>query len=122
MADYSGFDNTLAIVAHYGASSNTSNNAGVYCYNYAPNGFESSKNKWYLPALGEVWHYLYPNIGTIKSTWSKMGTSFTNHFIVSSTEASTQEAWNVGVHQGSRGWYYKHYVTDYSITCFFSIK
>ena len=61
--DLSGKENTAAIVAYYG--SGVSNVAGVYCYNYAPQGMEETKGSWYLPAAGEIYYYGYLNYDKI---------------------------------------------------------
>ncbi len=87
--DYNGVENTIAIVNHYGNDNN--NLAAVFCYNYAPVGLESSKGKWYLPALGEVYEYLYLNYEVIVK---KYGTNVSSLFW-SSTEFGDRSAWRV---------------------------
>ena len=49
--EYDGRIATLALVNAYGE--NAEGVAGVYCYNYAPIGFEHSKNSWYLASGAE---------------------------------------------------------------------
>ena len=96
--DYNGKANTLAIVDHYGTEVDTSSNAGVYCYNYAPAGMESTKNQWYLPAAGEIYEYFYgggTNYSKINATWTKLGVSLSSTYFWSSSEYSDRYAWSV---------------------------
>ena len=112
--DYNGKTNTLAIVAHYGTEVDTSSNAGVYCYNYAPAGMESTKNQWYLPAAGEIYEYFYgggTNYSKINATWTKLGVSLSSKYFWSSSEYTASSAWLVISSNGyvgntSKGSYY----------------
>ena len=73
--DFNGYYNTNSIISHYGTSVSASNNAAVYCYNYAPFGFENTMNQWYLPSGGELIAFLYDNFDKIKKSWDIIGTS-----------------------------------------------
>ena len=119
-SDYSGFSNTAAIVAHYGGNANVSSNAGIYCYTYAPLGLENTRTKWYLPALGEVWDYIYSNANTIKNISAMTGSAIANSYVVSSTARSISTIWNVGINGGTVGDYYKD--TSYTVICLLAIK
>ena len=70
--------------------------AGIYCYNYTPIAFESSKGSWYLPAIGEVIDYIYSNIMTIENSWAKLNKHLPHGYIWSSTEVDYKHAWSVG--------------------------
>ena len=92
--DYNGQGNTSIIVEHYG--SNASNNAGVYCYNYSPNSFDNSKNKWYLPAAGELYNYVWKNLSIVLPTYvNKIGWDSLIITLWTSTENNKQTAWIV---------------------------
>jgi len=119
-SDYSGFSNTAAIVCHYGGNTNVSSNAGVYCYTYAPWGWENTRTKSYLPSLGEVWDYIYSNANTIKNICAMTGSVIVNNYIVSSTENGAESVWNIGIHVGSGGFYYKD--SPHTVICLLAIK
>ena len=92
-ADMDGKKNTKIIVDYYGADADSSTNAAVYCYNYAPIGMEDSKGQWYLPAVGELYFRIYNNWSAIYSSVTKLGASFTPDMHWSSSEYNTKNAW-----------------------------
>ncbi len=100
-ADMNGQHNTQIIVNHYGENATTNQHAAVYCYNYAPSGLENSQKRWYLPALGELYKYVYPLSSRLSSLWSKFGVSLNNTlYFWSSSEASNYNAWFINYVQG----------------------
>ena len=120
--DYNGKANTLAIVDHYGTEVATSSNAGVYCYNYAPAGMESTKNQWYLPAAGEIYEYFYgggTNYSKINATWTKLGISLSSKYFWSSSEYNLNLAWYVSSSSGSVSDDYKS--DYYSVSCLLAL-
>ena len=67
--DYNGKANTLAIVsAHSGETA--SENAAIYCNSYSTAG--TSAGDWYLPALGELYDYVYRNYTTLNTQVEKL--------------------------------------------------
>ena len=93
LTDYNGFENTQFIVEVYGE--NATNVAAVYCYNYAPTGLEYSKGQWYLPALGELYAFLYYNISAINNGIAALGTATKlNGNYWSSSETNYYTAWH----------------------------
>ncbi len=120
--DYNGQSNTLSIVNTYGVNADTSKNAAVFCYNYSPIGLETTKSMWYLPAVGELYYYIYQNYERISSTlinkfgWGNLSVPFWT-----SNEQSTHYAWQVNVSTGELMSKYKY---EYSTiaTCFLTIN
>ena len=118
--DYNGKANTLAILEAY-PSDTTSNNAAVFCYNYAPVGLESSKNQWYLPAMGELYDYIYSQYSTVKAGWDKVGTTISDSYFWSSSEYSSNNAWLVSSSSGNVGADSKD-SNFYSVSCLLAIN
>ena len=116
--DYNGKANTLAILEAY-PSDTTSNNAAVFCYNYAPVGLESSKNQWYLPAMGELYDYIYSQYSTVKAGWDKVGTTISDSYFWSSSEYSISGAWLVNSSNGNVPSYYKS--GYHSVSCLLAL-
>ena len=119
ISDYNGKSNTLAISDTYSMDT-VSNNAGIYCYNYAPLGLESSKNQWYLPALGELHDYIYTNYISIKATWDKVGTAIPYNNFWSSSEYSSSRVWFINFDSGSLDHTAKG-VGNHLISCLYAI-
>ena len=95
-ADYNGKDNTAKIVAHFGEDVDTTLHAGVFCYNYAPTGMESTKGQWYLPAAGELYDYVYGNYNTLLNTYkTHLGYGDFSYAFWSSSEKNMLYAWYV---------------------------
>ena len=116
--DYNGKANTLAILEAY-PSDTTSNNAAVFCYNYAPVGLESSKNQWYLPAMGELYDYIYSQYSTVKAGWDKVGTTISDSYFWSSSEYNSLSAWYVSSSSGSVDYPYK--LSNKSVSCLLAL-
>ena len=115
--DYNGKANTLAILEAY-PSDTTSNNAAVYCNSYTTEG--TSAGDWYLPAMGELYNYIYLNYAKIKAGWDKVGTTISDGWFWSSSEYSYTSAWYVGSSNGGVDYYGK---TSYnSVSCFLAIN
>ena len=119
--DFSGKSNTATIVAYYGANADTSTNAGVYCYNYAPSSLSSSKNSWYLPAVGELYNYYTQNYSKINPTLNLLNANTAYKYFWSSSEYVDYAAWATIVQGEHTAWTHKH---DYKhcVTCFLSIN
>ena len=114
---YNGKENTTKIVTQYGASA--TEYAGVYCYNYAPNGMSSSKGSWYLPDVGELNDYLYANYAKVKKGWNQTNTKVPHSDFWSSAQRYGGDAWHVNVVSGNVSYVSKSY--DYSVGCFLKI-
>ena len=120
--NYTGKANTEIIVNTYGTNADINTNASVFCYNYAPSGMESTKNKWYLPATGELFDYVYKNHSTISSTLiNKLGWGSFSETYWTSNEYDTHYAWQINISTGSTFTKYKY---EYSnpTTCFLTIN
>ena len=104
--DMNGSDNTKNII-EFMPTDNETNNSAWFCYNMSVEGFESSVNKWYLPAAGEIYNYYYKNYDKISDTISKLklGYSFSADFR-SSTERSGYSAWYVHSSKGTMSTHY----------------
>ena len=99
--DYNGKANTLAILETF-PSDTTSNNAAVYCNSYTTEG--TSAGDWYLPAMGELYNYIYLNYAKIKAGWDKVGTTISNSYFWSSSEYGDYNAWYVRSSSGNVVW------------------
>ena len=97
--DYNGVNNTQIIVETYGE--NAIGVAAVYCYNYAPEGLESTRGNWYLPATGEVYDIIYINREVINKGLTIIGLNpLANNKHLSSSEYINSNAWNVNLYNG----------------------
>ncbi len=123
-ADYNGKENTALIVAFQTTEGlTTSNSAAIYCNEYAPTRMESTRGKWYLPAAGEVYDYIYGNYNTLNPVVTAIGwTYFDGDFFWSSSEYSSSNAWNVISSSGSMGNGKGYKYNTYSVSCFFEIN
>ena len=114
-----GPEQTRVIVEAYGE--NATGVAAVYCYNYAPEGYEHTKGQWYLPATGELYDVVFNNKVNINKGFSALGMNSLNtgnHW--SSSELSNGSAWVVysgNGNVGSNG--YKNY--SYTVSCLLKI-
>ncbi len=117
--DFYGKLNTSVIIAEH--SSNTIyNNAAVYCNSYTTQG--TSAGDWYLPAVGEIYNYVYGNSSILLKTWINIlawDSSF-GYWFWSSTEGATDAAWGVG--SGEDYVYYTNKNIAGSIICFLAIN
>ena len=116
--DFNGIENTSLLVTTQiseGLTSTTS--ATLYCNEYAPTGLESSIGQWYLPAIGELYAYVYSNYNTIKPTLKTMNWLFDNEYCFwSSSEFNHSGAWCVYPHNGILGGDLKS--DSDNVTCF----
>ncbi len=118
-ADYAGKANTLAIVATY-TSDTVSNNAAIYCNEYAPTGMESSKGQWYLPAAGELYKYVSGNYNTLLNIYkTHLGYSDFSYWFWSSSEYGSDNAWRVNSYSVSV--YSLNKGSNYSVSCFLAL-
>ena len=104
--------NTFAITTHYGFSA--TNVAGVYCFNYTPNGAESTKYSWYLPAPGEIYNYFHKNHTIIQQSWDKIGTTIPHTHFWTSLEVDYYAAWAIP----AEGYEALNKSNNYSVVCF----
>ncbi len=120
--DFNGIENTSLLVTTQiseGLTSTTS--ATLYCNEYAPTGLESSIGQWYLPAIGELYAYVYSNYNTIKPTLKTMNWLFDNEYCFwSSSEFNHSGAWCVYPHNGILGGDLKS--DSDNVTCFLTIN
>ena len=116
--DYNGKANTLAILEAY-SSDTTSDNAAVYCNSYSTIG--TSNGEWYLPAMGELYTYVYNNYEKVKAGWDKIGTTISDTYFASSSEYDSTYFWSVNSNNGTMGCDYKNEVYGFSIACFLEI-
>ena len=91
--DYAGIINSEKIVATY-TTETSNNNAAIYCHEFSPTGFESSKGQWYLPAAGQILDYVYDNYASLKNTYiNLLGWSNYLELFWTSTEYNDGLAW-----------------------------
>ncbi len=96
--DFNGKDNTAKIVAHFGEDVDPTLHAGVFCYTYTTEGTNSGD--WYLPAVGELYNYVYSNYSDkLQSTASKLGWDI-EAYLWASTEVSSSNVWIVSSSEG----------------------
>ena len=115
-----GKEQTKIIVEAYGE--NAVGVAAVYCYNYFPNGFEQSKNQWYLPALDEIFNIVVSNKKDINNGLSILGISALNNGIHWS---SSERPWSYvcNVNSSNRYLYgYAEKLHAHYVTCLYSIE
>ena len=105
--DMEGKENTRIIVEHYGADTDVSTNAAVYCYNYAPEALSETKGQWYLPAAGEAYLSYYANNTMINKGLKTLGLTNLGDRHWSSSEYTNNYAWYGGANNGSVDWNYK---------------
>ena len=116
--DYNGKANTLAIVSAYSGES-ASENAAIYCNSYSTAG--TSAGDWYLPAMGEVYDYIYTNYAKVKAGWDKVGTTIPSIFFWSSSEYNINYAWYVSSSSGNLGYDIKS-LNLASVSCLLAIN
>ena len=118
MTDMNGRSNTIKIVAQY-TSDTTSNNAAKYCNEYT-GGISGTAGRWYLPAAGEVYAYIFGYYNILKNTVSTLGWSnFTSTYFWSSSEADSDGVWSVGSYNGFLN--YSGKGTSYSVSCLLAL-
>ena len=115
--DYNGKANTLAILETF-PSDTTSNNAAVYCNSYSTEG--TNAGNWYLPALGEVYDYIYTNYTKVKAGWDKVGTTISSSYFWSSSVYNNYGAWGVNSSSGYVNYYGKD--NTISVSCLHNIN
>ncbi len=121
--DYNGADNTAKIVAFQTEEGLTSSNsAAIYCNEYAPTGMESSKGRWYLPAFGELYKYVYGNYNTLLNIYTTHLESdkFVRWFW-SSSEYSSSNAWAISVESGDTYVDGNEKYRAYWVSCFLAL-
>ena len=121
--DFSGKENTITLVEYFADNTDDTVIASTYCYNYAPTEREDTKNQWYLPAAGELYHYVYKNYSQLSATYIKnLNWEKFNYDFWSSSEQSQYYAWNVNSYDGSTRYYYYHKSKSFATTCFLAIN
>ncbi len=118
--DFNGKVNTKLIVDFYGK--NATDNAAVYCYNYAPETWSETKNSWYLPAAGEVYSIIVTNKEKISKALRTLGLNeFNSSYYNTSTEYSDSKPWTVDSN-GSLSYYYSYKTSAYPVLCVLPIE
>ncbi len=108
-------------VMRIGKIGTAANSAAMYCNEYAPTGMESSKGQWYLPAVGELYKYVYKNYDTLLSILTThLGYSSFSYWFWSSTEVTNSNSWYVGSDRDYVGGSFKS--TTHSVVCFFALQ
>ena len=120
--DFNGKANTLAIVETF-TSDTVDNNAAINCNSYLTDG--TNAGDWYLPAAGELYSYVYgggTNYNKINTTMTTLGWTFGSRRFWSSSECTSENAWNVSSDNGNMGNGNKHYSYGPSVSCFLAIN
>ena len=120
ITDFAGKNNTATLIEHFGEDADPSNHAALYCYTLSPTGAESTKGKWYLPAAGELYTYVYGNYNKLSSSFSNLLSKSINYNYWSSTEWSARYAWFVSA-QGNMSGFYTKYASNHNTRCFLEI-
>jgi len=89
--NYTGKEDTTAMVSALGSTASDSY-AGIYCYNYAPVGMESSKGKWYLPSIADLYNDVVPYANLFSKWYSTILGSYSSSFWTS-YEYDANKAW-----------------------------
>ncbi len=115
--DFNGKANTLAIVETF-TSDTVDNNAAINCNSYSTDG--TNAGDWYLPAIGELYSYVYGNYSKINATMTKLSWTFGSRYFWSSSEYYSDSAWNVYSYTGDMtSYFYKGYT--HSVSCFLAL-
>ncbi len=114
------FDGILqtSIIVETFTSDSTSNNAAIYCNSYSSEG--SNSGDWYLPAIGELYNYVYNNYTILSSIWNTLGTSIPSRYFWSSSEFNSNYAYSIYMPDGEVMSFYKP--NSYSVACLKSIN
>ena len=99
--DFDGFNNTKLIADFFGED--ISGGASIDCYRYAPDSLPETKNKWYLPALGELSNYIYKNQSVIDKTLQMLGKTKLNYL----------RHWSSSQYSAGHAWYHIFYGNEY---------
>ena len=118
--DFSGKNNTAIIVEfHKTVGLTSANSAAIYCNSLSTTG--TNAGDWYLPALGELYNYIYGNYETLNTTgWATLDWKLIDRDLWSSSEYSDVGAFHSFVNVGQ--------IWDYSkgearqVTCFLAIN
>jgi len=93
--DMNGESYTSIIVSvHRELGLNSSGSVAIYCNSYT-GGISGTSGKWYLPAAGELYTYLYGNYSTINPVATTLNWSYFNGWYWSSTEINSTDVWKV---------------------------
>lgn len=120
--DYSGRNNSNAIISAYPYDDET-NNAAKYCNAYVTVG--TSEGDWYLPAAGELNDYYCSQSSTIHAAWDKVGgtpewNSYSDQDMWTSSEISMTDAWALSI--GGTGMSVNSKGELYRVFCFLDIS
>ncbi len=119
-ADYNGKSNTTVIVSAHPYDT-TSNNAAIYCNEYAPPSMASTKGQWYLPAAGELYSYVYGNYNTLFNIYTThLGNSHFSIYFWSSSEENNAAAFGIYTYDGIVHNYLKD--SNFWVSCFLAIN
>ncbi len=117
--DFNGKSNTLAIVETF-TNDTIDNNAAIYCNSYSTDG--TNVGDWYLPAVGELYSYVYGNYSKINIAMTKLNWVFGSYIFWSSSERDGGSAWNINPSNGGMLYGYGGKLGNYPVTCFLSIN
>ena len=120
-ADYAGVKNTSIIVAsHTSLGETASSSAAIYCNEYAPKGMENTKGEWYLPAVSELYDYLYGNYSLIQNIYTTyLNSNIHGGWFWPSSEHSQDYMWYVNASSDSIGITSKN--NKLGVVCLYSI-
>ncbi len=122
-ADFNGKENTALLVAFQTAEGKTaSNSAAVDCNSYSTEG--TNTGDWYLPALGELYSYVYggaTNFNKIYVTMRALGWTFNDRYCWSSSEYNSENAWAIDF-MSAGSTQVKPKTNTYSVSCFLAIN
>ena len=117
--DFNGKTNTLAIISTL-TNSTASDTAATACISYTTEG--TNAGDWYLPAVGELYSYVYRNYSKIYPTWvNKLvwNTHFA-YYLLSSSERTDYTVWIIDSSVDAIG--YRDKNATVSVTCFLVIN
>jgi len=119
LTDMNGKNNSATIVAlHTSIGETTSTSAALYCNSYA--GVIGTSGKWYLPAAGELYTYIYENYSILNLTLSTLDWSLIGNYFWSSSEYGSGNAWHM---QFTTGGMYNYSKSNlYFVSCFLAIN
>ena len=122
--DFNGKENTAILVAFQTTEGLTaSNSAAINCYEYSTEG--TSAGNWYLPALGELYSYVYgggTNFTKISKAMGKLSWTFSDRYSWSSSEYNSEKAWTIDFMSGGSLSSKSKTSTFPSVTCFLAIN
>ncbi len=120
--DFNGKENTsILVTAQTQAGLTSSDSVAIYCNEYAPTEISNTKGQWYLPAIGELYKYVYGNYNKISLALNIINwENFNEACLWSSSEFNSDGSWCAYPHNGIIGGDLKNELD--SVVCFLSIN